>query len=170
MNEMMPKYEMHEFRCNCGEPNEPGVHEPAGNGHPCHQDSASRSTGITIMPTKGLTAGYTIAEIQRRVYKTAAEHGWWDGHAPQDFNVPEKLMLIVSEVSEAMEEIRRQDSNAAAIEIVNGKPEGFVVELADAVIRIMDLCEHMGLDLESAILLKAAYNDTRPYKHGNKKF
>lgn len=48
------------------------------------------------------------------------------------------------------------------------KPEGVAVELADAVIRIADLCGHMGIDLEAAIDLKMAYNETRPFKHGKK--
>ncbi len=42
------------------------------------------------------------------------------------------------------------------------------VELADAVIRIADLCGHLGIDLEAAIDLKMAYNETRPFKHGKR--
>lgn len=48
------------------------------------------------------------------------------------------------------------------------KPEGVAVELADAVIRIADLCGHLGIDLEAAIDLKMAYNETRPFKHGKR--
>ena len=48
------------------------------------------------------------------------------------------------------------------------KPEGVAVELADAVIRIADLCGHMGIDLEAAIAMKMDYNETRPFKHGKK--
>ena len=46
------------------------------------------------------------------------------------------------------------------------KPEGYAIELADAVIRIADLCGYMGIDLEAAIREKMAYNATRPHKHG----
>jgi hypothetical protein len=46
------------------------------------------------------------------------------------------------------------------------KPEGLVVELADAVIRCMDLCGALGLDLEEAIRAKHEYNLSRPYRHG----
>lgn len=46
------------------------------------------------------------------------------------------------------------------------KPEGFVVELADAVIRVLDLAGALGVDLESAMLAKHDYNKSRPYRHG----
>ena len=48
------------------------------------------------------------------------------------------------------------------------KPEGVAVELADAVIRIADLCGHLEIDLEEVIEIKMAYNEGRPYKHGKK--
>lgn len=41
------------------------------------------------------------------------------------------------------------------------------VELADAVIRIADLCGHLGIDLEAAIDLKMAYNETRRSSTGS---
>lgn len=42
----------------------------------------------------------------------------------------------------------------------------FEVELADAIIRIMDLAESEGIDLEWQIKKKMEYNKTRPRKHG----
>jgi len=49
------------------------------------------------------------------------------------------------------------------------KPEGVIHELADVVIRIMDMCGLYGMDLEAAIDRKMEYNKTRPYRHGGKK-
>lgn len=71
--------------------------------------------------------------------------------------VAEKLMLVVSEVAEAMEGHRknlRDDKlpNRSMLE----------VELADAVIRIADLAGALDLDLGGAIASKLAYNLTRP--------
>ena len=48
--------------------------------------------------------------------------------------------------------------------------EGAPSELADIVIRVMDLCEHYGIDLEKVMEEKHKYNMERPYKHGGKKY
>jgi NTP pyrophosphatase (non-canonical NTP hydrolase) len=75
-------------------------------------------------------------------------------------------MLVVSELSEAVEEYRNRKP---VYYVVNGKPEGIIVELADAVIRIADIAEILRFDLEDAILAKMDYNDKRPYRHGEKR-
>lgn len=49
---------------------------------------------------------------------------------------------------------------------IPGKPEGFPMELADALIRLCDLAEDVGVDLAGAAELKAAYNRTREFLHG----
>jgi hypothetical protein len=49
------------------------------------------------------------------------------------------------------------------------KPEGIPSELADIVIRVGDATAEYGIDLAQEILLKQAYNSTRPHKHGGKR-
>ena len=44
------------------------------------------------------------------------------------------------------------------------------VELADAVIRIMDYAQRYGYRVPEALAAKAAYNKTRPRMHGGKAF
>lgn len=76
-----------------------------------------------------------------------------------------KIALCHSELSEALEAVR--EGKYVAYE-KDGKPEGVVVELADTMIRIMHLCGLLGLDLESAIEMKMAANQKRPYRHGGR--
>jgi len=65
-----------------------------------------------------------------------------------------KLMLIVTEVSEAAEAVRDQDQ------------DNFEEEIADTFIRLLDLCGTMGIDPEEIILRKMEVNRHRPPKHG----
>lgn len=49
------------------------------------------------------------------------------------------------------------------------KPEGIPSELADIIIRVLDICAAEGIDIAAAIADKMAFNETRPYRHGGKK-
>lgn len=71
------------------------------------------------------------------------------------------MMLIVSEISEAME-ADRKDLNDDKITNRLGEE----VEMADALIRIKDYAGGYNLDLEGAEKDKLEYNKSRPYKHG----
>jgi hypothetical protein len=109
--------------------------------------------------------------------------------------IAEKIALVHEEVSEALGEIRSGrdpleiyyvDKNGlvgtAGLEYTeqqydeNGtplcKPEGFLVELADGMIRSGDLAflvgDTTGEQLAFAQRIKHEYNATRPHKHGRK--
>lgn len=109
-----------------------------------------------------------VRDMQKYIYQTAVQHGWWEGEP----NIPEKLALIHSEVSEALEEYRKGIPLDRVYYEPTGdgpkKPEGFGVELADAIIRILDLAGYLQIDMAELIALKHNYNLTRSYKHGNK--
>lgn len=112
-----------------------------------------------------------IADLAQDAYENAVEKGFHsnpDG-TPKDRNIGEALALIHSEVSEALEEYRKNpDLKHKYYREKDGKPEGFVVELADIIIRVGDLVG--GIDcvamLEECIVEKMAFNATRPFMHG----
>lgn len=104
----------------------------------------------------------SIRDLQKQAHEIAKQHGFWDGCSMS--SIPEKLCLIHAEISEALEWHR---TNGAWLQ--SAKVEGvsnFAEELADVVIRIMDLAEYCGVDLQAAIEKKSQYNLTRPRKHG----
>lgn len=87
-----------------------------------------------------------------------AAHKWW--HTPDgkrlERNKGELLMLIVSEVSEAMEGERKDlmDDKLPHRKMAE-------VELVDALVRIFDYAGAHGYDLEGAYREKLAYNAKR---------
>jgi NTP pyrophosphatase (non-canonical NTP hydrolase) len=93
-------------------------------------------------------------------YENASAHGF------KHKNFAEAIALIHSELSEALEEDRK--GAPQVYYAANGKPEGVAVELADAVIRICDLCGYLKIDLEKVIAEKMEYNAGRPHLHGKR--
>ncbi|MCM2317561.1 MAG: hypothetical protein NDJ92_20615, partial [Thermoanaerobaculia bacterium] len=69
----------------------------------------------------------------------------------------DQFMLMVCELAEGYE-AHRKDLNDDKLTHRNGKE----VELADAVIRIMNYARHRGLDVVGAIIEKTRFNETRP--------
>lgn len=106
-----------------------------------------------------------MREMQKEVHQTALNHGWWDNVDRRI--VPEKIALVHSELSEALECYRDPELFVDGYS-VEGKPEGFGFELADAIIRIFDLAEFLGLDMENLVREKNEYNKSRAFRHGNK--
>lgn len=49
------------------------------------------------------------------------------------------------------------------------KSEGIAVEMVDCIIRILDYLSKIGVDIEGIMERKMKYNESRPYRHGEKK-
>jgi NTP pyrophosphatase (non-canonical NTP hydrolase) len=103
-----------------------------------------------------------LNDLADECHRIAVSKGFWDGSNP----VPQKLCLMHSEISEALEEFRAgHPVNAIRLAHPSGKPEGFPIELADLLIRVLDTCAAHGIDIANAVEMKMKYNATRPVKH-----
>ena len=94
----------------------------------------------------------TLNELGKEIQKWREEKGFrteWS-------NMPEKLMLVVTELSEAMEAYR--DDNK----------QNFATEVSDCFIRLLDISSSLDIDIEDTIEKKMQINKTRPFKHGRK--
>lgn len=91
-------------------------------------------------------------------HQNAVDKGFWE----EDRNDAEMLMLMVSELSEALEAIRHGNPPDDKLPEFNG----YEAELADCIIRILDTTAARNLRVGQAIIAKMAYNENREYKHG----
>ncbi len=103
----------------------------------------------------------TIAYWQQVVHSLAKEKGWY---SPAKSDV-EALCLAIGELSEAVEELRK---GVPSFYMNGEKPEGVQVEIADCIIRLLDLAGYRGWDIQKAMELKHEYNKTRPQRHNKK--
>jgi len=86
-----------------------------------------------------------INDMAKRNYDWVEKMGWHNNKS-----VLEALALISSEVGEAVNECRGEQPTAA-----------FGEELADIVLRVMDLAHWQGVDLEKELLAKMDKNEQR---------
>jgi NTP pyrophosphatase (non-canonical NTP hydrolase) len=101
------------------------------------------------------------SEISSQIHQNAINKGFWD-MGVINRNQAEMIALMHSELSEALEAIRHGNPESDHISNFSGLEE----ELADLVIRIMDMGEAYKLRLAEAILVKMQFNSGREYKHG----
>jgi len=107
---------------------------------------------------------WTVDDWILNVHINAVQHGWWE----TDREMPELLALVISEWAEALEEYRKgeghihyyakrpvcdectedraeSETECRHLPCATGKPEGMVVELADGVIRLLDIMGRIGV-------------------------
>lgn len=120
-----------------------------------------------------------INTLSKQIHENAVSKGFFD----TERNIGEMLCLIHSEVSEALESDREDRySKAGDLNFINGYKldemfyhdftglvkDTFEDELADIMIRVMDLAAYKGIDLEAHIQAKMRFNSLRENKHGKK--
>lgn len=104
-----------------------------------------------------------LNDLAELAHAQAVASGFYADARPTQEAILARIALIHSELSEAVEALR--DGYVETYH-VGDKPEGFPVEIADAVIRIGDLCGWLGIDLDAAVEAKMEFNRTRPFRHG----
>ena len=100
-----------------------------------------------------------LNELTEVIHNRNVEKGWFTNiltGEPLNRNIPEMLCLIHSEISEAMEGFRKDLMDD---HLPHRKMEE--VELADAIIRILDLAGYRDFDIGGAVAEKMAYNAVR---------
>ena len=126
--------------------------------------AASRQAHNVPSRNGTIAENITINQLVEEAHRTALAHGWYD----KGRSLTEAIMLVVCELAEAIEEIRNGHQPHEIYYVVAAKPEGVPIEIADAIIRLADLCGWYGIDLQAALNLKLAYNKTRTYRHAGK--
>ena len=125
-----------------------------------------------------------LNSITKEFHERAKAKGFYE--KPKEIGT--LLMLVVSELSEALE-ADRKDKHADTKHIEqffrNGKSDEtnpityatlfkesvkdtFEDEIADTLIRLFDLVGYLGIDIDKHIELKMKFNATRESKHGKK--
>jgi NTP pyrophosphatase (non-canonical NTP hydrolase) len=125
-----------------------------------------------------------LNELSKKCHEIAKSKGFYDDIefciecGNEGRNISELLMLIVSELGEACEALRKNKhadlENFKRFEKDNYIENGFISsikdtfedEIADTFIRLFDLCGYLNIDIEKYIELKMQYNKSREHKHG----
>jgi hypothetical protein len=119
---------------------------------------------VLVAKPGGLNKESPLNDLAMAIHEWGIRKGW-----DKDINLSEKLLLIISEITEAFEHYRNGFEVTDLVYHDDGKPDGIGIELIDAMIRILHLMALYGLDADRLMAIKMKYNEKRPFRHGNKK-
>ena|SRR5690349_6160343 len=124
--------------------------------------------------------------VQKRTNQTAHDKGWYESALKdvvdsfafrsetearckaelQGIEDARRIALMHSELSEGLEGLRHGNPPSDHIPEFSAIEE----ELADCIVRIMDISQERGWKVAEALIAKAKFNQTRSHRHGGKKF
>lgn len=111
-----------------------------------------------------------LNELAKEIHDNAVNKGFYS----KPLETGTLLMLCVSELSEALEADRKDNhADLESYELFDSDFEDsikdtFEDELADSLIRILDLCAAKKIDIDTHVRLKMEYNKGREKLHGKK--
>lgn len=114
----------------------------------------------------------TLDDLAEAIYDNSENKGFWEEDADHLLEIPRKLALVVSEVVEALDVHRDSYDDSTPDAVIGMTPmqeDDFTEELADIIIRTLDIAGAYGLDLGNAVVAKIEKNLSRPPKH-NKRY
>lgn len=118
-----------------------------------------------------------LNELSKEIHKNAENKGFWESE-----NIAEKMMLVVTEIAEAVEahrsnnfcslnegeyrELSYSNIDYFCVDFEIYVKDTFQDEIADTIIRLLDICGFMNINIEKHIEMKMLYNKSREFKHG----
>jgi len=114
---------------------------------------------------------YHLNELAEYVYNIAKDVGF---HTRTELPIGDMVANIHSEVSELWEAYRKNELNYACDKVEKMVELGLhpltcaSEEIADILIRTLDLAKAMDIDVDKAVQVKCEYNKTRPHRNGGK--
>lgn len=119
-----------------------------------------------------------VEDMTQEVWDFLGDKGWLD----TDHSFSELMVLLHTEISEAVEAYRQwgletpptrlvsyapDGAYPGAVDIV--KPEGVGPEMADLLVRLLHTCRRLNVDLVEEFRRVMEHNRQRPFRHGKKK-
>jgi NTP pyrophosphatase (non-canonical NTP hydrolase) len=106
--------------------------------------------------------------LAEQTAQNSIRRGFTDGQRPTPVEAMAFVALIMTELAEVVEVLRLGCFTVEYNTDRHGKPVGIENELADIILRTLDLSKAYGLNLEEALQKKADYNDKRPMGYGGR--
>jgi len=119
----------------------------------------SEGRASIVVEDENQSDGHYMDVLSRKIYEDNKRKGFWDdGGKPYE----QAMLLVISEIIESFEALRAGDIPDDKLPQYRGQD----VEIADALIRLLDWCGAHKIPIGEIIEKKLEYNRSRPHKHG----